>query len=154
MEIADLLHPDAVLANLKGTSKKQVLQELAARAAALTGQDEQAIFATLIEREKLGTTGVGNGVAIPHGRLPGIEAPWALFARLEKGIDFDAVDGQKVDLIFLLLAPEAAGADHLKALSRISRCLRNGELCTKLRGADDPEALYALLTENAVNRAA
>ena len=116
MTITDLVAPEAILAALKVNSKKQAIQELAARAATLTGQNERAIFEVLLQREKLGTTAVGYGVAIPHGKLPKLEKLFGLFARLERPIDFEAMDGQPVDLVFLLLAPEGAGADHLKAL--------------------------------------
>src|SRR6185312_8619294 len=116
MTITDLVAPEAILPALKVNSKKQALQELAARAAELTGQNERAIFEVLLRREKLGTTAVGYGVAIPHGKLPKLEKLFGLFARLERPIDFEAMDGQPVDLVFLLLAPEGAGADHLKAL--------------------------------------
>ncbi len=154
MEICDLIVPQGVVAKLHVTSKKQALQELAKRAADLTGQPERSIFEVLIERERLGTTGVGNGIAIPHGKLPGLDRLYALFARLDKPIDFDAIDEQPVDLICLLLAPETAGADHLKALARVSRLLRDGAICEKLRGTDKSEALYALLTEASTSHAA
>ncbi|GGB35270.1 PTS IIA-like nitrogen regulatory protein PtsN [Tistrella bauzanensis] len=154
MEIADLLRAEGVFASLKSSSKKQVLQDLSQRAAELTGIDERTIFETLLERERLGTTGVGNGVAIPHGRLAGLERVQGLFARLERPIDFDAVDDQPVDLIFLLLAPESAGADHLKALARVSRLLRDERVCDKLRGSDTADALYALLIDDASSKAA
>lgn len=147
MEITDLLTPNSVIAALKAQGKKQLLQELAQRAAPLTGLPERRIFETLTERERLGTTGVGQGIAIPHGRLSGLEKIVGLFARLETPIDYDAVDSQPVDLVFLLLAPEQAGADHLKALARVSRLLRNQTVCEKLRAANQPEALYAILTE-------
>lgn len=147
MNIADLLAPDAVFPALKAQNKKQLLQELASRAAALTRIPERKIFETLIERERLGTTGVGQGIAIPHGRLSDVTNIVGLFARLEAPIDYDAVDGQPVDLVFLLLAPEGAGADHLKALARVSRLLRNQAACEKLRAAKGAEALYAILTE-------
>jgi PTS system nitrogen regulatory IIA component len=147
MEITDLLTPGSVIAALKAQSKKQLLQELAARAAPLTGLPERRVFETLSERERLGTTGVGQGIAIPHGRLAGLDKIMGLFARLETPIDYDAVDNQPVDLVFLLLAPEQAGADHLKALARVSRLLRNQTVCEKLRAASKPEALFAILTE-------
>src|SRR5271163_428602 len=121
----DLVAPNAILPALKVNSKKQVLQELAARAAVLTGQNERAIFDILMQREKLGSTAVGNGIAIPHGKLPTLTRLFGLFARLERPIDFEALDNQPVDLVFLLLAPEGAGADHLKALARIARLLRD-----------------------------
>ncbi len=154
MEIADLISPGGVIANLRITSKKQALQELAKRGAELTGEPERAIFEILIERERLGTTGVGNGIAIPHGKLPGLDRLYALFARLETPVDFDAIDEQPVDLICVLLAPETAGADHLKALARVSRLLRDRAVCEKLRGTDSAEALHALLTESTASHAA
>ena len=147
MNISDLLAPDAVFGSLKVQSKKQLLQELAARAALVTRIPERRILETLVERERLGTTGVGQGIAIPHGRLADIKKIAGLFARLETPIDYDAVDNQPVDLVFLLLAPEGAGADHLKALARASRLLRNQAATEKLRAAKSPEALYAILTE-------
>jgi len=154
MEIADLVGPGSVIANLKAGSKKQALQELAARAAELTGLSEREIFDTIIEREHLGTTGVGQGIAIPHGKLASLERLYGLFARLDKAIDFEAIDDQPVDLIFLLLAPESAGADHLKALAKVSRLLRDKAVCEKLRGSDGRDALYALLIEPGAQHAA
>ena len=100
----------------------------------------------MLQREKLGSTGVGNGIAIPHGKLPKLDKLFGLFARLDRPIDFDALDGQPVDLIFLLLAPEAAGADHLKALARVARLLRDPHVANKLRESRDAEALFAVLT--------
>src|SRR5437879_9357312 len=123
MTITDLVAPEAVLPALKVNSKKQALQELAARAASLTGQNERAIFEVLLQREKLGTTAVGYGVAIPHGKLPKLEKLFGLFARLERPIDFEAMDGQPVELVFLLLEPEGDGDDHHKALDVIARQL-------------------------------
>ena len=154
MEISDLISLEGIAANLRATSKKQALQDLARRAADVTGESERAIFEVLIERERLGTTGVGNGIAIPHGKLPGLDLLHGLFARLESPIDFDAIDEQPVDLICLLLAPESAGADHLKALARVSRLLRDRSICEKLRGSDSAEAVYALLTESTASHAA
>lgn len=154
MEIRDLISTDSVIANLRATSKKQALQELVRSAADITGIDERMIFDVLMERERLGTTGVGNGIAIPHGKLNNLSQLYGLFARLEKPIDFQAIDEQPVDLVFLLLAPETAGADHLKALARVSRLLRDRGVCEKLRGGEQSEALYAILTETAESRAA
>lgn len=151
MEIAELLPQDGVVANLKVTSKKQALQELAQKAAQLTDLHERRIFDVLLERERLGTTGVGQGIAIPHGKLNELGRLHAVFARLETPIDFDAIDDEPVDLIFLLLAPESAGADHLKALARISRLLRDQNFCAKLRGTSEPDALYALLSDASVS---
>ena len=154
MEINDLLVPEGVVADLKATSKKQALQDLAKRAAEVSGLHERAIFDVLMERERLGTTGVGNGIAIPHGKLANLDRLHGLFARLEQPVDFHAIDERPVDLIFVLLAPENAGADHLKALARISRLLRNNGICDKLRGTDSAEALFAILTESQEDRAA
>lgn len=144
----DLITPHAVLPALKAASKKQALQELARKAADLTGQHERAIFDVLLERERLGTTGVGHGIAIPHGKLPGLTRVHGLFARLDKPIDFDSIDDQPVDLVFLLLAPEHSGADHLKALARVSRMLRDANVCAKLRGSDNADAIFAILTQS------
>jgi PTS system nitrogen regulatory IIA component len=154
MELSDLLTPESIVANLKATSKKQALQELSKRIAEVINHDERDIFDILLEREKLGTTGVGDGIAIPHGKLESLEKLHGFFARLERPVDFDSIDERPVDLIFLLLAPESAGADHLKALARVSRLLRDKANCDKLRGSDNPEALYALLTEDKEHRAA
>ena len=145
MTITDLVAPEAILPALKVNSKKQALQELAAKAAELTGQNERAVFEVLLQREKLGTTAVGYGVAIPHGKLPKLEKLFGLFARLDRPIDFEAMDGQPVDLVFLLLAPEGAGADHLKALARIARLLRDQDVAKKLRASRDAQAIYSVL---------
>jgi PTS system nitrogen regulatory IIA component len=145
MPITDLVAPEAILPALKVISKKQALQELSARAATLTGLSERAIFEVLLQRERLGTTAVGGGVAIPHGKLPKLDHIFGLFARLERPIDFEAMDGQPVDLIFLLLAPEGAGADHLKALAKVARLMRDQDLGAKLRASRDAQALYAVL---------
>lgn len=154
MDIADLITPAAVVPNLRATSKKQALQDLAKKAAELSGLNERAVFDVLLERERLGTTGVGNGIAIPHGKLGELDRLYGLFARLERPINFDSIDEQPVDLIFLLLAPESAGADHLKALARVSRLLRDKGVCEKLRGTENADGLYALLTESPASRAA
>jgi nitrogen PTS system EIIA component len=154
MEITDLITPESVIANFRVSGKKQALQELAKKAATITGQPERQIYDVLAERERLGTTGVGNGIAIPHGKLAGIERMTGVFARLEKPIDFEAIDDQPGDLIFLLLAPEGAGTEHLKALARVSRLLRDRAVCGKLRGTESTDALYALLTEDQASNAA
>ena len=154
MEINELISAQSVIPNLRASSKKQALQDLARRAAGITGLHERAIFDVLMERERLGTTGVGNGIAIPHGKMANLDRLYGLFARLENSVDFQSIDEQPVDLIFLLLAPESAGADHLKALARVSRLLRDGSVCEKLRGTNDAEALFALLTGSMENRAA
>ena len=145
MLLTDLVAPNAIILALKVNSKKQILQELAAKAAELSGQSERTVLETLQQREKLGSTGVGGGVAIPHGKLPKLGKLFGLFARLERPVDFEALDSQPVDLVFLLLAPETAGADHLKALARVARLLRETDVVRKLRDSRDAEALYAVL---------
>ncbi|MBA4791147.1 MAG: PTS IIA-like nitrogen regulatory protein PtsN [Pseudomonadota bacterium] len=154
MPLADLLAPDAVFPSLRASSKKQALQELAQHAADLAGRDQREIFETLLQRERLGSTGVGNGIAIPHGKLPGLPRLFGAFARLEKPIDFESLDGEPVDLIFLLLAPEAAGADHLKALARVARMLRDPAVAEKLRATRDGAMIHALLTATSASDAA
>ena len=155
MTITDLVAPEAIIPALKVNSKKQALQELAARAAVLTGQNERAVFEVLLQREKLGTTAVGYGVAIPHGKLPKLDKLFGLFARLERPIDFEAMDGQPVDLVFLLLAPEGAGADHLKALAQdsaaIARSGRRQEAARLARRAGDLFGAGAAAGECGVN---
>lgn len=146
MTLTDLVAPNAVIAALKVNSKKQAIQELAMRAAELTGQSEKAILEILLQREKLGSTAVGNGVAIPHGKMPKLGRLFGMFARLQRPIDFEALDSQPVDLIFLLLAPEAAGADHLKALAKIARQLRDPEIARRLRESSDAASLHAVLS--------
>jgi nitrogen PTS system EIIA component len=147
MELGDLITPDAVVPALKANNKKQALQALSERAAKLAGLPSREVYEALQQRELLGSTGVGRGIAIPHGRLPALQKIFSVFARLEHPIDFGAPDEEPVDLVFLLLAPEHAGADHLKALARISRLLREPRSIEKLRFAPDHAALYALLTE-------
>jgi PTS system nitrogen regulatory IIA component len=154
MEIADLITPGSVVAQLRAVNKKQLLQELAKRASVMTGIHERMIYDILIERERLGTTGIGMGIGIPHGRLPGLAKLYGLFARLERPIPFEAIDEQLVDLVFLLLAPETAGADHLKALALVSRLLRDRTVCEKLRGTDNADALYVLLTDRTATHVA
>jgi len=154
MQISDILSPESVVSNLKVTSKKQALQELSKRIADLAELENRDVFEILLDREKLGTTGVGNGIAIPHGKLEHLDKLHGLFARLERPVEFDSIDERPVDLIFLLLAPESAGADHLKALAQVSRLLRDKSMCEKLRGSDSAEALYALLTDQTANQAA
>jgi PTS system nitrogen regulatory IIA component len=148
MEIRDLLQPEAVVADLKAANKKQLLQELARYASRITGVNDRKIFETLLERERLGSTGVGSGIAIPHGKLSDFKRLYGVFARLDRPVDFDSIDEQPVDLIFLLLAPEGAGADHLKALARVSRLLRDSTMCEKLRGAESADGLYMVLTQS------
>ena len=145
MDLSDLLKPDAVLPSVHAQSKKQALQEVCALAARLTGRAEREIFDTILQRERLGSTGVGQGVAIPHGKLHGLDRLVGVFARLARPVDFDSLDDQPVDLVFLLLAPESAGADHLKALARIARVLRVPEVAQRLRAAESAGELHSIL---------
>jgi PTS system nitrogen regulatory IIA component len=138
--------PSDVVPQLRAASKKQVLQEVARRGASRTGEDERTVLELLIQRERLGSTAIGGGVAIPHARIATLDRVYGLFARLERPIDFDAIDNEPVDLVFMLLTPTNAGADHLKALARVSRLLRDQPTCRKLRGATSADAIYALLT--------
>lgn len=154
MDLHDFLSPDSVVADLRATSKKQLLQQLAHRAAAITGLDERRVLDTILERERLGSTGFGGGVAIPHGKIEGLTRVSGLFARLGTAVDYDALDRQPVDLVFLLLAPQGAGADHLKALAAVSRTFRDRAITAKLRGSTSADALYAMLTGGAHSRAA
>lgn len=150
----DILLSEAVEASLGVATKKEVLQHMADSASALLGKDKFAIFDVLWERERLGTTGVGQGIAIPHGRVPGLDKVAGFFARLSTPVAFDSIDEKPVDLVFLLLAPESAGADHLHALATVSRLLRNPLLCDQLRKAKNALSLYRLLTEAEVAKAA
>lgn len=154
MTVSSLITPESVVAGLKGNGKKQVLQELSSHLARVSGLSDRAIFETLLQRERLGTTGVGQGIAIPHGRIAGLTRLVGLFARLARPVDFDALDGEPVDLVFVLLAPEDAGADHLQALARIARLFRGQTIAQKLRQTEDPAALYAILTAENASRAA
>ena len=148
MTLADLIAPEAVLPSLNAKDKKQLLAELAVRASEISGLQEREIFDVLLQRERLGSTGLGQGVAIPHGKMPGLNRIVGLFARLAEPIDFDAADAEPVTIVVLLLAPEGAGADHLKALARISRLLRDRPSVQKLKSSRDAEALYAALTQD------
>lgn len=154
MDLSDLISADAIIPALKANSKKQLLQLLAEKAAALTGLPEREIFDTILQRERLGSTGAGNGLAIPHGKLASVTKITGVFARLDTPVDFDAIDDQPVDLVFLLLAPEGAGADHLKALSRIARVFRDADTVAKIRGAADANAIHALLSTTPASHAA
>jgi nitrogen PTS system EIIA component len=149
MNLAEIIDAQSVLPSLKAQSKKQLLQELAHAAGERVGVDHRVIFETLLQREKLGSTGLGHGIAIPHGKIPALTRVYGLFARLAQPVEFEAIDGEPIDIAFLLLAPEHAGADHLKALARISRLLRDVDVVAKLRGTESAAGLYAILTEPA-----
>lgn len=154
MDLGDLLAPNGIIPALKAKSKKQALQELAQRAAEVTGIDGREIFDTLLQRERLGSTGLGRGIAIPHVKFRGLKSIVCLFARVEEPIAFESHDNEPVDIIFLLLAPEHASGDHLKALARISRLVRDPATLERLRTAPDAEALRAVLTSPATSHAA
>lgn len=154
VDLHDLLTPDGIIASLKATNKKDALQELAAIAAAKTGLDEREIFNMLLQRERLGSTGLGRGIAIPHVKLNALREIVCLFARLDVPIEYDSHDGEPVDLVFMLLAPEDASGDHLKALARISRLVREPSILDDLRNASDAAALHSALTMVASSHAA
>lgn len=154
MDLCDLLASDGIIASLKATSKKHALQELATIAAERTGLDQHEIFNTLLQRERLGSTGLGRGVAVPHVKLHGLRNIFCLFARLEEPIDYESHDNEPVDLLFLLLAPDHAGGDHLKALASISRVVREPSVLDALRTAADTAALRSALTHPLPSHAA
>jgi PTS system nitrogen regulatory IIA component len=144
-DLSDILSDKAVDADLVAGNKKGLFQQLAGASSRLTGLPAKTIVASLAAREKIGSTGFGGGAAIPHGKIEGLPAVFGYFARLETPVDFQSIDGMPVDLVFLLLSPPDAGADHLKALARVSRVFRDPQLVAKLRGARSRDALYALL---------
>ena len=146
MNLCDLLAPDGIVTSLQATSKKHALQELAAIAAERTGLDAHEIFNTLLQRERLASTGLGRGIAVPHVKLPGLKRIYCLFARLQQPIEFESHDGEPVDLAFLLLAPDHASGDHLKALATISRVVREPSTIDALRNAPDAKSVYLALT--------
>ncbi len=154
MTLTDLITRDAIIPSLKAVSKKQALQELSEVAARQCGLPAREIFDALIQRERLGSTGIGNGIAIPHGKLAKVERIFGVFARVDKPIDFEALDSEPVDLILLLIAPESAGADHLKALARAARLLRSQSTTAKLRATRDAGMLFALLADEPKSHAA
>lgn len=150
MDVLSLLTSQSVIADLKAASKTEALIALSEQAASVMGLEASAIYHALVERERLGTTGLGHGIAIPHARLANIKRLCVVFARLTKPVNFEAIDAQPVDLMFLLLSPETAGADHLKALARLSRLLHDASLCRKLRGTDTADNLRGLLLEHLI----
>lgn len=145
MQLAEFLDFDAIKTGLSGGSKRSLLQQLANLAGQRLGMDSAAILASLSERERLGSTGFGQGVAIPHGKIEGLTRIYGLFVRLAEPIDYKALDRQPVDLVFLLLSPPEAGAEHLKALAAISRVIRHAATLEKMRGARSRDALAAVL---------
>ncbi len=145
MQFADFIDFEGIRTSLPGGSKRALLQQLANIAAQRCGLEPAAILAALTEREKLGSTGLGQGVAIPHGKIEGLNRIYGLFARIADPVDYKAIDSRKVDLVFLLLSPPDAGADHLKALAAISRVIRHSTTLEKMRGARSRDALAAVL---------
>ena len=154
MELSEILSADAVISQLNASSKKRLLQEIARVAEDVYGLPSKEIFTALQDRELLGPTGMGNGVAIPHARLSCIDEVKGIFVRLEHPVDYESVDSQPIDLVFALFAPEGAGAMHLKSLARVSRTLRDQTICAKLRSADDINALFAILVTGQTSKAA
>ena len=154
MRLSDILHPEGVRVLHAAAGKKRLFGDLAEMAHAAWGLEAVSVAEALAEREALGPTGVGGGVALPHARLGAVDSVRGLFLRLERPIDFDAVDRQPVDLVFCLLAPAAAGVDHLKALALVSRTMRDAATCAKLRANADPATLHTILTEGPASRAA
>lgn len=145
MKISEILTLDGVVIDSKADNKKQLLQELAAKAAEISEIDERLIFDTVLERENLGSTGFGSGTALPHARISETENVFGVFVRLKSPVDFDAIDGKPVDLVFMLLSPENSGADHLTALAQVSRLLKDDDTRKKLRAANNQEEIYSLL---------
>ena len=147
MELADILSEESVLICSDIDNKRDVLVRLADKVSQLTGQPALEIFEALNDRESLGSTGLGNGIAVPHGKFAPIAGVMAVFMKLKTPVDFESVDDQKVDLVMMLLAPMGAGADHLKALARVARVLRTDSVVDALRRANDPATLYRILSE-------
>ena len=154
MDFMTILHPGAIKVLGSVTSKRRLFQSLGEVASDVYDISTAAAVDALQDRENLGPTGVGKGVALPHARLPGLNGVSAVFIRTETPLDFSAVDRQPVDLFFGLFAPEEAGVDHLKALALVSRTMRDKDICTKLRANDDPSILHAILTESLPRQAA
>ncbi len=154
MRLADIITPAAVKVLGATSSKKRLFQDLSDLSASAYGLPSGGVVEALIEREGLGPTGVGHGVALPHARVANVDQIRGLFIRLEKPLDFDSIDRQPVDLVFALLAPLSAGVEHLKALALVSRTLRDPSVRTKLRANDDPGTLYTILTEAQASQAA
>ena len=154
MIVSDILSPDAILTSIKASSKKRVLQEISIAVQNLYGLNQSEVFLALQKREDLGPTGMGHGVAIPHARISSLKSIKGLFAKLIKPLDFGSMDSQNVDLLFVLIAPHESGANHLKALAKISRILRNKSTCEKLRSTVDKSALYSILTTESEIQAA
>lgn len=147
MNISNILNEKSIFLNLKAGNKREFLQSLTQKASEITGIDALSIFDSVLERENLGSTGFGSGTALPHSRFSGIDKVYAFFAKPSSALDFDAIDGKPVDLVFLLISPENSGADHLTALAMLSRILKDEGICSKLRQMDKTTEIYALLNE-------
>ena len=147
MELADILSEEAVLVGTNITNKRDILLRLSEKAGVLSGQPASEIFQALNDREQLGSTGLGNGIAVPHGKFAALKGVMAVFMKLATPVDFESVDDQPVDIVMMLLAPMGAGADHLKALARVARILRTDSVADSLRHTNDPARLYAILTQ-------
>ena len=154
MPLTDLISAEAVIPALRAKTKKAALQEISDKAGLVSGLEPRAVFDAVLQRERLGSTGIGNGIAIPHGKLTACTKIFGVFARIERPIEFEALDGAPVDLMFMLGTPEASGADHLKALARIARVLREPRLLAKLRATKDASALFGVLTQQPTSNAA
>ncbi|MEZ5825373.1 MAG: PTS IIA-like nitrogen regulatory protein PtsN [Geminicoccaceae bacterium] len=153
-DLSGLITPDRVLVGLEAKSKRQVLQKLASEFASRLGIDQDSVHKALLEREKLGTTGIGDGLAIPHAKLDELETVSGFFIRLDGEVDFEALDDKAVDMVFCLLAPSNSGAEHLKALARVARVFRDEALCRELRAASSSDAAFALLVPEPASNAA
>lgn len=151
MKISDFLAPEDVMLDVKPSDKSQLLQLLSKQAAAVEGLDEDEVITAILKREELGSTGVGNGVALPHARLNAIKAPFGLLARLRHGIDFEAIDDQPVDIVFLLLLPESANGEQLNTLACAARALRSPETLDQIRNASNRSAVFQIVVESSTN---
>ena len=154
MPLTDLISAESVIPALRAKTKKAALHEISDKAGLVSGLEPREVFDAVLQRERLGSTGIGNGIAIPHGKLTACTKIFGVFARIERPIEFEALDGAPVDLMFMLVTPEASGADHLKALARIARVLREPRLLAKLRATKDASALFGVLTQQPTSNAA
>lgn len=148
MKISEIMTVDSIFCGVKANNKRQLLQELSKRVAEITGIFDRTIFDSLLERENLGSTGFGGATALPHARIPEAKQVYGFFAKLNNSIDYEAIDGKPVDLVFMLISPEGSGADHLTALAQASRILKNEATCNKIRHASGKEEIYSLLNNH------
>ncbi len=148
MKLSEIMSGNSVIVGLKANSKRQLLQELAGKAAEITGINDRTVFDAVLERESLGTTGFGDGTALPHGRFAELNKIYGFFAKLATPVDYDAIDGKPVDMVFMLLSPESSGADHLTALAQASRILKDEATRNKIRQISSAQEIYALLNNH------